>query len=293
MYLVVGATGNLGSEVCKMLRSNAKPVRALVRLSSDPNKVQNLRILGVETVVGDLRNIATLPQACLGVTAIISTASSLRSHWQGDNFTTVDLEGHKALIDTAKRTGVSRFVYISLSGHHTTDCPLTNAKREIEQYLKNSGLTYTIVRPSALMEQWLSPVSGFDITHGKATIFGTGQSKISFISVKDVAQFISVSLDSPHSKNSTIELGGPKPLSYLEAVDLFQNITGRKFSVQKITPEFLLSQKNQSKDPFSQSTISYSLDLAQGDEIDMRETLNNYLMKLTTVQDYAKQLLSK
>lgn len=289
MYLVVGATGNLGSEVCKMLRIAAKPVRAFVRSTSDPNKVQNLKNLGVEIIVGDLKNAATLPQACIGATAIISTASAFKSHSQGDNFNTVDLDGHKALIDIAKRSGVSRFIYISLSRHHTSDSPLTNAKRSIEQYIKNSGMIYSIVRPAAFMEEWLSPVSGFDIPHSKATVFGSGKSKISFISLKDVARFVLVSLDSPYSRNTTVELGGPKPVTYIEAVKLFQNITGRKFSIQKITPEFLLSQRNQTNDPFSQSTISYSLDLARGDEIDMKETLNNFPMKMTTLQEYARQ----
>ena len=42
MNLVVGATGTLGTEICRLLRAGAKPARALVRTNSDPFKVQKL-----------------------------------------------------------------------------------------------------------------------------------------------------------------------------------------------------------------------------------------------------------
>ena len=293
MFLVIGATGNLGSEICRNLRADLKPVRGLVRSTSDPNKVQNLKNLGVQTVIGDLKDTTSLKQACAGVTAVISTASSLMSHQPNDNFTTVDLEGHKNLIDAAKNTGVSQFVYISFSSRHTTDCPLTNAKRQVEQYLKSSGITYTIIRPAAFMEQWLSPTTGFDVPHARATILGTGQNKISFISIKDVARFVNLSIGNPKSKNTMIELGGPKSISYMEAVDLFQNISGRQFMIQKLTEDSLISQKNVTSDPFQQSIIGYRLDLTKGDEVDMRDTLNNYPISLTTVQDYATHILTR
>jgi NADH dehydrogenase len=53
MILVVGATGLLGSEICRRLRARGRPVRALVRPGS--TKAAALRAIGVETVEGDLR----------------------------------------------------------------------------------------------------------------------------------------------------------------------------------------------------------------------------------------------
>ena len=62
--LVVGATGMVGSEVCRRLIAAGKDVRALVRAPSDPDKVKQLRALGAKTVLGDLRDRASLDAAC-------------------------------------------------------------------------------------------------------------------------------------------------------------------------------------------------------------------------------------
>ena len=55
--LVVGATGFLGMEICRQLAASHKAVKALVRLSSDPEKVKALENLGIETVTGDIKDI--------------------------------------------------------------------------------------------------------------------------------------------------------------------------------------------------------------------------------------------
>jgi NADH dehydrogenase len=91
--LVVGATGLLGSEVCRLLAAEGKPVRALVRQTSDQTKVAELESLNIEIARGDLKDPATLAAACGGVNALISTASSTLSRQDGDSIQTVDLEG--------------------------------------------------------------------------------------------------------------------------------------------------------------------------------------------------------
>ena len=63
MLLVVGATGMLGSEVCRQLVAAKTPVRALVRRTSDPARIRELRALGIETFVGDLRDPVSLAAA--------------------------------------------------------------------------------------------------------------------------------------------------------------------------------------------------------------------------------------
>ena len=75
--LVVGATGLVGSEVCKQLAATGQAVRALVRTPSDPGKVRKLEAEGVEIVTGDLRDPASLAAACRGVDVVITTASSM------------------------------------------------------------------------------------------------------------------------------------------------------------------------------------------------------------------------
>jgi NADH dehydrogenase len=69
------------------------------------------------------------------------------------------------------------------------DFPLQSAKRAVEDRLKSSGLTYTILQPTFFMEVWLSPALGFDAANAQAQIYGTGENKMSWISYKDVARF--------------------------------------------------------------------------------------------------------
>jgi len=62
MNLVVGPTGNVGGAVCETLRGQDKPVRALARESSDPERVRRLEELGAELVRGELRDRGSLAQ---------------------------------------------------------------------------------------------------------------------------------------------------------------------------------------------------------------------------------------
>jgi uncharacterized protein YbjT (DUF2867 family) len=64
MNLVVGATGNVGGGVCEALRGRSKPVRALVRETSDPERVGRLEELGAEVVRGELRDSESLIRWC-------------------------------------------------------------------------------------------------------------------------------------------------------------------------------------------------------------------------------------
>lgn len=292
--LVVGATGILGSEICRQLRATGKSVRGLVRESSDPAKVSRLQSFGVETVEGNVQDRASLERACQGVTAVISTVSAMPfSYAPGVNdVKTVDLEGVTNLIEAARANHVSHFIYVSFSGNVDLDFPLRNAKREIERMLQESGLTFTILRPSYFMEAWLSPVVGFDPVNAKATVYGTGQNPISWIAVENVAQFAVAALDHPAAKNAILELGGPEALSPLEVVKAFEIAGGRSFEMQFVPEEALLGQQAAATEPMQQSFVGLMLCYAKGDPIEMSETLQTFSVQPTTVQEYARRVLA-
>lgn len=290
MNLVVGATGLLGSEICRLLAAEGKPAKALVRPTSDQNKVAELETLNVEIARGDLKDRSTLDAACWGVHVVISTASSTLSRQEGDSIQTVDLEGQLNLIDAAKAAGVSQFVLISFP-QVDVEFPLQTAKRRVEDHLKNSGLTYTILRPTFFMEVWLSPALGFDVANAKAQIYGSGENKISWISYRDVAKFAVASLDNPEARNAVIELGGPEALSPLEVVQVFERMKGGKFDVQYVSEEALKEQRDTASDPLQQSFAGLMLYYSRGDTIDMKKTLQTFPVQLTSVKDYAQGTL--
>lgn len=287
MNLVVGATGLLGSEICRLLAAAGKPVRALVRPTSDQDKVGQLEGLNIEIARGDLKDRPSLEAACQGAKTVISTASSTLSRQEGDSIETVDLKGQLNLIDAAKAAKVDHFVLISFPPADV-DFPLQTAKRKVEDHLKSSGLTYTILQPTFFMEIWLSPALGFDVANGSARIYGSGENKGSWISYKDVAKFAAASLDNPQAQNSVIKLGGPEALSPLEVVHIFEKVKGRKFDVQHVPVTALKEQRSTAADPLEQSFAGLMLYYSQGDIIDMRETLQRFPVSLTSVEDFAR-----
>ena len=284
--LVAGATGYLGGEICRQLISKNKNVKGLVRTTSDPNKVAHLKELGVEVVEGDLKNKGSLENALHGVSAVITTVSSTLSRQEGDSIQTVDDEGQINLIDAAVNAGVNQLIYISFC--ELGECPLQTAKRKVEKHLSESGLNYTVLQPTYFMEVWLSPVLGFDYPNAKATIYGEGNNKISWIAIKDVASFAAAALDNPAAANKIIELGGPEALSPLEAVGIFETTKGTKFELQFVPKEALTAQRDAAQDPLSESFATLMLGVVNGCVIEMKSTLNDFPIQLTSVIDYAK-----
>jgi uncharacterized protein YbjT (DUF2867 family) len=288
--LVVGATGLLGTEVCRHLIEKGRNVRALVRPTSDPGKVSLLRNLGVKTVTGDLKDPDSIGVACRGAGAVISTASSTLSRQEGDSIGTVDGEGQLQLVEAAEAAGVKQFVFISFPGVPEPN-PLQDAKRAVEMRLRKGNMTFSVLQPTLFMEVWLSPALGFDFPNGQATVYGDGRQKISWIAVRDVAGFAVAALENPAARNTTIPLGGPDMLSPLEAIALFEEQSGSKFMINHIPVDALQAQYEGAADPLQKSFAALMLSYAGGVEIEMESTRQQFGLQMTSVQEYAQQML--
>lgn len=167
--------------------------------------------------------------------------------------------------------------------------PLIAAKRNVEDRLKKSGMSYTILKPTFFMEMWLSPALGFDYPASKATIYGEGKNKISWISLVDVASFVVASVNNPQATNKSIELGGPAALSPLEVVSIFEESSGKKFELQHVPVAVLQAQKTAAPDDLGKSFSSLMLIYASGNEIDMKEANRTFNVKMKSVREYANQ----
>lgn len=289
MILVAGATGLLGSEVCRRLIARGHAVRALVRESSDPAKKQHLRDSGATLVTGDLKDPASLLDACRGATAIISTASSTISRQPTDSVETVDRQGQLNLLGAARAGGVQRFIFVSFRRDADNPSPLSDAKQTVEQALQD--LNYTILQASFFMEVWLSPMLGFDYANANARIYGAGQNKISWISFRNVAEFCLAALENASAQRAVIEVGGPEPLSPVEVVRIFERESGRNFQLEYMPVEALEAQIRSATNSLEKSFAALMLAYARGDSIDMRPVLEKFPLQLTSVRDYARQVL--
>ncbi len=295
MHLVVGATGIVGSQICQKLIGRGERDRALTRAASDPAKVQRLRDLGAEIVTGDLRDVDSLRRACEGMTSVVTTVSAMPFSYEAgvNDLTTTDLRGTLALLDAARKARVSHFIYMSFSGGISMDCPLTRTKRAVESAVKDSGLTYTILRPSCFMEVWLGPATGFDYANGRIAIYGSGENPISYIASADVAEYAVRSLSTPAAWNRTLELGGPESLSPRQAIQIFERLEGKHFEVQSVPAEYLRDQQEAATDPMAQSFVALQRAVAAGDDVDMRLAMSIIAAHRTTVEEYAERVLGK
>lgn len=287
--LVVGATGFLGMEICRQLTAAGKNVSGLIRKSSAVEKTNALKQWGVQTIIGDLKEMASLTNALQGVDTVISTASSTLSRAEGDSIQTVDNEGQSNLVDAAISAGAKQFVFVSFT-FNASEFPLQAAKRRAEKKIMESKMTYTILKPSFFMEAWLSPAVGFDFPNAKATIYGDGTNKISWIAIQDVAAFAVAAVDNPSMKNKIIEVGGPEALGPKEVVDIFQKSLNKSFELQFIPLVALEAQLSAAPDDMSKTFAGLMLFYAAGHDVDMTEKQKLVAVKMKSVKEHAAQM---
>ncbi|RED43371.1 SDR family oxidoreductase [Aestuariispira insulae] len=290
MDLIVGATGILGNVICQDLLGKGRKVRALVRTSSDSDKVAALKEAGAEIVIGDLKDPASLDAACDGVDAVITTASSTLSRTEGDDIETVDRLGQMALVEAAKKAGVNHFLFVSFP-QAGREFPLQDAKRAVENAIEQSGMTYTILHPTHFREVWLSPALGFDTAEGSVRIFGEGQGRISWVSLLDVRDAVVNSLDNAKAHNRTIRLGGPEALTLLEVIERFEKQAGKSFD-REILPLEALEGMHGGEDPLEKSFAALMMVCHdEGCEIDNSDAAEILGHRPSSIDEFAKQVL--
>ena len=229
MILVVGATGQLGGTIARRLMAGGQKVRVLVRPATDAGAYG----AGIcEVARGDLRDRASLDEACKGIATVVTTANSAR-RGGGDTVDSVDLNGTRSLIDAAKAAGVQHFVYTSVLGvTPDSPAPFLAAKAKNEAHLRASSMTWTILAPNAFMESWPAMVVGMPAMAGKpVTIVGDGQRKHTFVSERDVASFGVAAVTHPAARNRHIPIGGPEALSWRDAA-----VLGHSVEVKSVAP---------------------------------------------------------
>ncbi len=290
MILVAGATGVLGSEIVRRLTARGEKIRAMVRTTSVPDKIERLKYMGVEIVRADLKEPRTLLSACAGVDAVISTVTTILTSQPGDSFAATDGQGTKALIDAAGKMGVSKFVFVSFDTTKTPDNPLTNAKREVEEHLKKSGMDYTILHSSLFCEIWLGPMLFADPEAGTAKVYGNGTNKIRYVAVADVAEFAVQSLFSPAARNATIPVGGPEEISQRDAVKIFEEAYGKKFNIIEIPEAALEAQWSAAQNPFDKTFAGLMLGLARGFGSGVEPPFEKFPMHMTSPREYVRNM---
>ena len=219
MYLVTGATGSLGRRVVRQLREDQEPVRAFVRLSSHFGELEDR---GAEIFIGDLTIERDVARACKGIKYIIS------SHG-GTDAQATDYRANIDLIDQAIANQVKHFVFISVLGvdRGYQESPTFKAKREVEKYLINSGLSYTILRPSGFANNLIPLAERFRDT-GIYFSIGEQQNRSSIVSTDDLAKIAIAACQLEEAKNQIFAVGGPDILKREDIPRIFARLFNKE-----------------------------------------------------------------
>jgi uncharacterized protein YbjT (DUF2867 family) len=267
VILVVGATGQLGTAVVRRLEGQGRPVRALVRRSSD---FAHLSSPGVELCPGDLRDLDRLRAACKGVSAVIATATVVfpRGRYSFDED---ESAGYRNLLAACRECGVQQFLFTSileLPERFSSRVPTLRFKGIIEKAAIESGVSYTIFRAGPFMDDyfalmgssiplrnaeaatlrrpfWLSRfylrlVGRLIEDHGLALVPGNAGMRHSFIALEDVAHYLTRAIDHPEARDRVYDIGGPEALSWQEVADLYGTVLDRPVRARALLPSWLL-----------------------------------------------------
>lgn len=221
--LVVGATGQLGGVVARKLVAAGVPVRALAR---NRDKLASA-VAGAELAPVDMLDVPKLIEACRGVDQIVATANNNMGKGKTSP-SRIDLTAYRNLCAAARQTGVRRLVYVSFRGvTPDTRVDIFRIKWEIEEVIRQCGMPYVMLRPTAFMDIWVDVLMAAGIRdRGVTTIFGDGTAVANYIAVDDVAEFAVKVLARRDVVNEAVDAGGPSDISLNDLATLVERKLG-------------------------------------------------------------------
>lgn len=232
--LVVGATGNLGGKVVRVLLDNGKKVRALVRPSTDASR---LEALGVEIARGDMLDEPSLVRAMTGADAVITTAAGYTRG--GKQAHDIDTVGNANLAKAAKEAGVRRFVLTSiLTSDQTPNVPHFWHKKLAEDRLAELGVSFVALRPGAFIDQ-IASISGNPFEKRSAIWLGDSNVTLTFVLTDDLAKYLSLAVDADVSDGERIDIGWTRPISMKEFAQIGSRYANGRIKVHTIPRRLL------------------------------------------------------
>jgi len=226
MILITGGTGYVGSRIVQKLVEQGREVRVLAR---DVAAAQARVPAGATVVAGDVTEPDTLASAFVGVDTVIHLVAIIRETG-GATFERLNYEGTVHAVDAAKIAGVRRWLQMSALGAMPDPrFPYQNTKYRAEEYVKRSGMDWTIFRPSIIFgsgDQFFTTLYGLSKIPGPFPLPGGGVAKFQPVWLWDVVDAYVDALDNPRTVGQTYELGGPQVMSYKEMVGIMMNATG-------------------------------------------------------------------
>ncbi len=224
--LLAGSTGYLGVYIAKELQQRSYFFRAIAR---SPEKLEQNTIKANEILKAELTDPDSIRECCKDIDVVISTVGITRQK-DGLTYMDVDYQANMNLLKEAKKSGVKKFIYVSvLNGEKLKNLKICDAKEMFVEQLKKSGIHYCIVRPNG----FFSDMSEFFnmAKKGRIYLFGNGELRANPIHGEDLAVVCVDAIDRPDKE---IETGGPETLTQNEIASIAFGILGNKPKITHI-----------------------------------------------------------
>ena len=241
MILVTGGTGFIGRALIRHLADAGYPLRVLLRPSSTSPAIP--RGVPLEVAVSSLTDPRGLRAALVGVDTVYHLVGVERRGAYAD-LVAVDIQGTREVTQAAAESGVQRIFYLShLGADRASAYPVFKAKAIAEQFVRRSGIDYTILRTALVF----GPNDGFTIglaklIHSLPLVFmqpGDGSTLLQPLWVEDLATCLTWALDEEGTRNQLLELGGPEYLTFKTVVDMIMQSIGVHRRVINVRPPYL------------------------------------------------------
>ena len=226
IIVIAGATGNLGGKIVKALLEKEVEIRAIVRLETDPNKINALTQLGVKVFQVDTNITAQIAQHCIGAHCLVSALAGLRE-------TIIDTQ--KNFLDAAVEAKIPRFIPSDYSSDFTNLVPGHNRnldlRRTFHQYLDSKPIKATTIFNGPFMDLLTTDMPLILFKQKRILCWGNANQIIEFTTTDDVAKFTAeVALDDDTPRY--MRIAGDR-LSCNNFVELLSDITKEKFKLFK------------------------------------------------------------
>ncbi|GAA5191690.1 NAD(P)H-binding protein [Arthrobacter gyeryongensis] len=227
--LVVGGTGHVGGKVVDELLARGKSVRALVRPGSDASK---LEAKGVDIARGDMLDLDSLVAAMTGADAVITSAAGYTR--RDKRALEIDTTGNTNLAVAASRTGVRRFILVSiLTSDQTPDVPHFWHKKLTEDKLEELGVPFVALRPGAFLDQ-ITQMGGDPFEKKRLMWFGTKTVPLTFVLTSDLAGYLAAAVDADIADGERIDIGWDRAVSMQDIADLASTFAGEQVRVRSM-----------------------------------------------------------
>ncbi|MFZ5824242.1 MAG: complex I NDUFA9 subunit family protein [Bacillota bacterium] len=232
VVLVAGGTGFIGSHIVRELIKQGHRVVAMTR---NPERSRSGVPAGVDLRQGDVADAASLERALAGIDAVVAAVQfpnhPVENPRKGYTYVKVDGEGTIRLVEAARKNGVKRFVYLSGAGtREGQTAPWFKAKLMAEQAVRDSGIPFTIFRPSWVYGPEDRSLNKF-VTFARwlpfIPVVGDGKTRVQPVFVGDLARAVAASIEMEAAVNQVYEIGGPQALTMDEIIRTMLRALGR------------------------------------------------------------------